>query len=272
MKKIYFILLFINLCFGQSKKDTLTIYFDSNEYKINSESEVILQTFFLKKTIEITNVAVEGFCDDVGKTNANASLADNRAKIIADYLKNNYSIIATSVIGKGELQTLNSSNPELLRKGNRKAVIVIEYSIKKVKADQDKSVSQYKNWNDSLKTGDKIIIQNLLFIGSTTRFEEPERAESELQKIVEYLKSNPKIEIEIQGHVCCISKSFKDARDVYSGKNNLSETRAKKVYDYFVSHEIVPERMSFKGYGRQFPIPNGEEMQNKRVEIVIMKM
>jgi outer membrane protein OmpA-like peptidoglycan-associated protein len=145
MKKIYFILLFINLCFGQSKKDTLTIYFDSNEYKINSESEVILQTFFLKKTIEITNVAVEGFCDDVGKTNANASLADNRAKIIADYLKNNYSIIATSVIGKGELQTLNSSNPELLRKGNRKAVIVIEYSIKKVKADQDKSVSQYKN-------------------------------------------------------------------------------------------------------------------------------
>ncbi len=272
MKKIFFIFLFINLGFGQSKKDTLTIYFDSNEYKINSDSEVILQTFFSKKTIEITNITIEGFCDDVGKTNANASLADNRAKIIADYLKINYSILASSVIGKGELPTSITSNPEIVRKGNRKAVIVVEYSLKKVKSEQKTSVSTYKNWNDLLKIGDKIIIQNLLFIGSTTRFEEPEKAESELQKIVEYLKSNPKIEIEIQGHVCCISKSYKDARDVYSGKNNLSETRAKKVYDYFVSHEIVPERLSFKGFGRQFPIPNGEEMQNKRVEVVIKKM
>lgn len=144
MKKIFFILLFINLGFGQSKKDTLTIYFDSNEHTINSESEVILQTFFSKKTIKITNIAIEGYCDDVGKTNANASLADNRAKIVADYLENKYSIMASSVIGKGELPTLNISNPEFLRKRNRKAVIVVEYSLKKVKSDQKPSISGYK--------------------------------------------------------------------------------------------------------------------------------
>lgn len=272
MKKFLFLLLLINFGFSQSKKDTLTIYFESNEFKISPENEVVLRTFFSNKEIEITSVSIEGFCDDIGKENANDKLATNRAKIVADFLENNFALQATTVKGKGEVALNNSTNPENYRKTNRKATLIIDYQNKVKKSIEKPSLFAYKTFDDLLKTGDKIIIQNLIFNGSTTVFENPVEAEASLQKVVNYLKSNPKMEIEIQGHVCCISKSFKDARDVTSGKNNLSETRAKRVYDYFIANGIIPERLTYKGYGRMFPIVNGEEMKNKRVEILVKKI
>jgi outer membrane protein OmpA-like peptidoglycan-associated protein len=272
MKKILLLLLLVNFGFGQSKKDTLTVYFESNEFKISPENEAVLSSFFSNKEITITSVAIEGFCDDIGKENANDKLATNRAKIVADYLENNFAILATTVTGKGEVALDDVTNPEKYRKTNRKATLVVEYQNKIKKSSVKSSPSVYKTFDDFLKTGDKIIIQNLIFNGSSTVFEDPEEAEASLQKVVNYLKSNPNMEIEIQGHVCCISKSFKDARDAKSGKNNLSETRAKRVFDYFIDNGIVPERLTYKGYGRMFPIVNGEEMKNKRVEILVKKI
>lgn len=114
-------------------------------------------------------------------------------------------------------------------------------------------------------------MKNLLFLGSLTVFQSPEDAEDELQKVISYLNSHPDTKIEIQGHVCCISNSFKDAYDRNSQKNNLSQTRAQKVFDYLVKKGIPPTRMNYVGYGRRFPIPGGVEQDNKRVEILILE-
>ena len=55
-------------------------------------------------------------------------------------------------------------------------------------------------------------------------------------------------------------------------RNNLSHTRAQKVFDYLIEKGISPNRMTYMGYGRKFPIPGGIESDNKRVEILITKI
>ena len=62
--------------------------------------------------------------------------------------------------------------------------------------------------------------------------------------------------------------------DVYC--NQLSEARAKQVYDYFVKNNIDPDRLAFKGYGKRFPVAKDDTLegrqQNQRVEIKIVKL
>lgn len=96
----------------------------------------------------------------------------------------------------------------------------------------------------------------------------------ELDKLVSFLKENPEINIEIGGHT--------DSR----GSNNqqLSESRAKSVYDYVVSKGVDAGRMTHKGYGSSKPIRTDKEIaklatdkekeaahqQNRRVEYKII--
>ena len=70
----------------------------------------------------------------------------------------------------------------------------------------------------------------------------------ELNKLVEFLESNPKVKIEIGGHT--------DSR----GNNNmeLSNDRAKSVYDYVVNKGIDASRLTYKGYGATKPVYTDE--------------
>jgi OOP family OmpA-OmpF porin len=84
-----------------------------------------------------------------------------------------------------------------------------------------------------------------------------------LDKIVEILKDNPELKIEIQGHT----------DDVGSAAYNkyLSEHRAKAVMEYFVQEGINPDRLSSTGYGSTKPkVPNDSaenRARNRRVEL-----
>lgn len=271
------LLLFIVTSFGfaQEQQKIVTVFFNSNDFSINLEAEKTLNSFFSDKEILISSIEVEGFCDDVGSIESNKILSFNRANAVAEYLQDNYNLEADAFEGKGEIE-LNSLdiNSDEIRKKNRKSTLKINFSkiSKKATATLLTSYIGYKKLDDSLKIGDKILIENIIFKGSLTHFVDDEIAERELSKIVAFLIKNPTVSIEIHGHVCCISKAFKDARDVESGKNNLSETRAKKIYDFLVSKGISKNRMTHAGFGRQFPIPNTDEMLNKRVEIVIVKL
>lgn len=88
-----------------------------------------------------------------------------------------------------------------------------------------------------------------------------------LDKDVLLLKKDKTLDISIEGH-CDIVGS-----DEYN--QQLSERRAKTVYDYFASNGIDPSRMKTVGWGRTRPVvPNTTEAnraRNRRVEIVIIK-
>ncbi len=275
MKKIILFLFFTSLLYSQEQKKTLTLLFNSNDFLVTLDAEILLNTFFLDETISIETITISGFCDDVGTDENNKILSNKRANAVAEYLQDNYNLEVDELFAKGEI-ALNSleKNIEFSRKNNRKVVLEISYLKAEIEPQLGikKEYVGYKTFQDKLIVGDKIIIENILFKGSSTYFVDDEKAAKELSKIVTYLNENPKTSIEIQGHVCCISKLFKDARDIESGKNNLSFTRAKKIFDFLISKGITTSRMTYAGYGRQFPLPNTIEELNKRVEIVIVDL
>ncbi len=277
MNRIYLLFLFCcSILYSQEEQKSIVVLFNSNEFALSSEAEGTLSAFFSDETLVISSISIEGFCDDIGSIENNLILSTNRAQSVANYLKKGFNLNCNSILGKGELPLINSSVDES-RKNNRKAILEITFSKSSEEniisnKDSEKRYKNYKTFSDKLVVGDKIIIKNLLFKGSLTIFENPEEAIIELDKIVTYLNENSNTTIEIQGHVCCIGSAHSDAHDRFSGKNNLSHTRAQKVFDYLTEKGVSPNRMTHMGYGRKFPIPGGIESDNKRVEILITKI
>lgn len=76
----------------------------------------------------------------------------------------------------------------------------------------------------------------------------------ELNKLVEFLLTNPTIHIELGGHT--------DTRGDANDNTVLSTNRAKSVYDYIVSRGISAERLTYKGYGETVNINTDEMISN----------
>ena len=274
---LIFLLLLANGALAQSSLETITVFFDSNEFTLQSEQKVNIISFFSAENTIIESITVEGFCDDIGSNEANIELSKKRAISVENFIKKEFNAIATIVEGKGEIALSNTTSIEQERKKNRKVTIQIAFTKINNEAGNNEKIikdiySTYKTFSDKLEVGDKIIIKKLFFKGGSTLFQEEAEAEEELKKIVDFLLLNPNVSIEIQGHVCCIPTQYKDAYDRVSGKTNLSETRSKKIYDYLIGKGISGDQITHKGYGRQFPIPDAEEPFNKRVEILITKI
>lgn len=87
---------------------------------------------------------------------------------------------------------------------------------------------------------------------------------AQLDEVVRILKSNPTLNIRIEGHT--------------SGANSesnmkLSQKRAESVKEYFISKMIAPGRIRAVGYGSTRPLgqPDGnkENPADRRVELII---
>lgn len=271
-------LFFITFLSAQTQEKEVSLFFDSGSDMLSVFEEAKLDSFFATDSIVVNSIALEGYCDDVGSEKDNLILSQNRAENVAAYVKSSQQIMDISTIGKGEIPLTGTLEIIQQRQSNRKVCVLISYTLNPkpkpatAKLPEVDTYIGYKTLTDTLKTGDKLILKNLIFIASTTVFEDAEISEPELLKYVEYMKANPQIRFEIHGHVCCISKSFRDARNIYTGKNNLSVDRAKRIYDYFVEKGIDKSRMVYKGFGRQFPRTDVPEKFNKRVEIVITNL
>jgi outer membrane protein OmpA-like peptidoglycan-associated protein len=92
-----------------------------------------------------------------------------------------------------------------------------------------------------------------------------------IKELAEILKTYKTETFEIVGHINYQSRfDSTHLTDLYQ----LSERRAKAVYDYLESHGISPSRMTFKGVGNSQPIypsPVDDEQRRKnmRVQIII---
>ena len=89
----------------------------------------------------------------------------------------------------------------------------------------------------------------------------------ELNKVVDFLKENPSVEIEIAGH------TDNKGSDDYNA--NLSQGRSQSVVDYIVSQGIDAARLSAHGYGESKPIDTNDtdagRANNRRVEFTVLK-
>ena len=115
-----------------------------------------------------------------------------------------------------------------------------------------------------MESGAKMVIENILFnTGAATLL--PESFNS-LNKLVNLLRENPKVKIEVSGHT--------DNTGSASTNKTLSRNRALSVRNYLISQGIAGERVEYNGYGFDRPIepnttPEGRAA-NRRVEIEIL--
>ena len=116
-----------------------------------------------------------------------------------------------------------------------------------------------------IKNGDSFVLNNILFeFDRATLLNE---SKFEIAKIVEWMKTNPKLSIELQGYT----------DNVGSVEYNLelSKKRAKAVYQELVNNEISTDRLSHQGLGDSFPVASnitefGRSL-NRRTVIKVIK-
>ncbi|MFH1322162.1 MAG: OmpA family protein [Bacteroidota bacterium] len=106
-----------------------------------------------------------------------------------------------------------------------------------------------------LIVGTKIVLNNIFFDHDMATLR-PEST-SELNRLVNVMKDNPSIKIEISGH------TDNTGSDAYNQK--LSENRAKAVVDYLIQKSITTERMEYKGYGESVPIATNDTEEGKQL-------
>ena len=114
-----------------------------------------------------------------------------------------------------------------------------------------------------LEAGEKIILRNIFY--ETDRYVLLEESVVELNKLLEFLKDNPSLAIEIGGHTDNIGSA--------SYNLDLSLRRASEVYSYLIGHGIPEERLSYNGYGYTEPVASNDTEEgramNRRTEIRI---
>ena len=93
------------------------------------------------------------------------------------------------------------------------------------------------------KPGGPVVLANVLFDLDSDRL----RKESfvELNDFAAFMKSNPKMKIQLQGHT---DSQGNDAHNL-----DLSKRRAKSVFEYLVKQGVEANRMTHEGYGETQP-------------------
>ncbi|MDD5569603.1 MAG: OmpA family protein [Bacteroidales bacterium] len=116
-----------------------------------------------------------------------------------------------------------------------------------------------------LKVGQTIKLENIFF--ETDKSVLLKESYKELNELLKIMNQNPKMKIEISGHT--------DNTGSETHNKELSEARAKAVYDFLISKGIKEERITYKGYGYSKPIAKNStdegRQKNRRVEFKIIE-
>jgi OmpA-OmpF porin, OOP family len=118
---------------------------------------------------------------------------------------------------------------------------------------------------EQIKVGTTVTLKTLQF--ERGKAELLPASYGELDKLAEFMKENPTVEIEISGHT--------DNQGDPKLNVELSENRVKSTTDYLVSKGIEKNRIKGKGHGGSKPLASNlkEETRklNRRVEMTIIK-
>jgi outer membrane protein OmpA-like peptidoglycan-associated protein len=255
MKTIAFLILgfFTSICFAQKQFE---VFFDFNKDFPNQQS--ILDFNGWKATSNINEVIrIEGYCDSVDTKNYNKKLAERRIESVLKLLKSS-SVAITKDIKK--IAVGKDFEQSQVQEENRKVIIYYtEPSLEKPKSVLYESIK-------NAKVGERIKLSNIYFYNNSART--VSKSQTTLYDLLCVMEDNPKLKIEIQGHICC---------QIETDINDVSTARAKAIYNFLIRNKIDRTRMSYKGFGTTrpiYPIPEKNEIEaneNRRVEIMIVE-
>ena len=253
MKKILFLFLLLSsISFGQNK---FTVYFDTDSDQLRLNELTRFDDFLRNKKVKFTKLI--GYCDYRATNGYNDTLAFNRAKFVSHIIEKVADQKQIEIESKGENFEQNSDLAL-----NRK--VEIYYEETPIEVVEKVATNNLINQVSNAKVGDKLILKNLYFYDRSGIL----RPESKpvMEELLAIMRANPKLKIEIQGHICCIDKDYR----------NLSTDRAKQIKRFLVYNGIQEYRVKTKGFGVSqpiYPIPEATPEQaaaNRRVEIEIL--
>lgn len=291
--KFLFIYIFLQSVFSFSQEQ-FVLYFESNKHETTKIENKKLQDWMLANK-EVKIVAINGYTDEDGTSGFNDTLAKKRVNFIFNQVKDKIKIredFKTRSFGENFKQSANKAENRkvtiyyLLEKdlakedeilGIKKEEIVVQpkkeinYPKEVVIENPDGSRVEYKLNVEFMKqignsaVGDKLKIDNLNFVINT--FAVVNESRSKLYELLLVMQNNSKLKIELQGHLCCMTKDRVD----------LSTQRAKAISNFLRQNGIESSRVAYKGFGVSqplFPIPEKDEAEraaNRRVEILILE-
>jgi outer membrane protein OmpA-like peptidoglycan-associated protein len=270
--KYLILLLFALLTFISFNQElTAHVYFNINEAKLTAEAKETLDEFIFKS--QNKQVEISGYSDSTGSEDYNLALSKNRAESVAEYLM-------AKGISKNQLRTLifkgESTIAPTLEQNRQVTLLVINEDFVQP-INRASHLSKTKDGELNQETIDKIEVGDILNVGGLEFY--PGRhyltaySLPLLDKITAVLTDNPKVKIEIQGHICCQPNG--DGLDADTGTRNLSEHRAEFIYLELIKRGVSEDRLTYKGFGASRKLEkeiSPEAMQrNRRVSILIIE-
>ncbi|TAE38256.1 MAG: flagellar motor protein MotB [Runella slithyformis] len=118
---------------------------------------------------------------------------------------------------------------------------------------------------DRLATNLTFVLENIYY--DLNKYNIRPDAAVELDKLVQILKDNPSVKIELSSHT--------DSRSPDAYNNTLSQNRARSAVEYVITKGIVADRLTAKGYGETRLIikdakTEEEHQKNRRTEFTIL--
>jgi len=274
--RIIFLLISLNL---YSQDDSLSIFFESAKFDISYNQQVKLERFIAMLDEDKYNgFRMYGYADYVGDYGYNLELSQNRLNEVRKFL-NSRGITDEMIIdniARGELS--DKSEDEIGNSKSRRVDIIyaqieivdvaeteineqVEPQEKQIIKEDPKSIDEI----DDAEVGTNLILKNLNFKPGTANILNKSRPV--LEKLLEIMRDNPSMKIEIQGHICCYSP--------FITHDGVAYARAKFVYDYLLNKGVSRYRLSFTDFGasRKLVEPELSEedrIKNRRVEIKIL--
>lgn len=268
--KFVFSIVFFWFGYFAFSQEQVTFYFDTDKFELNKTELAKLQQWIAEnKTSKI--LSITGSTDEVGSSGYNDTLSQKRVSYIFNQVNGKINIRPDfKSISLGEKGATSTNKAE-----NRKAIIhyLLEKDLEKedeilgIKEAVEVIIPENATLEEKVKlskVGAKIVLKNINFYQNT--FATVPESQGAMYDLLYVMQNNPNLKIEIQGHICCIDKDYR----------NLSTDRAKQIKRFLVYSGIPQHRIQTKGFGVSqpiYPIPEASEEQaaaNRRVEIQIL--
>ena len=235
--------------------DGKTGYFSSNNY--GDQDWNIYQFELYEEARPHTMVIVKGkvTVDEGDLENAVVEIRDTNANVISTG-------VVSSTQGKYAVATeLHPDNPQPLILNVKKEGYSFDTQIIKPEEITEEIVEKDAEVK-AVETGKVCDLRDIYY--ETNDFSLTQESKMLLALFVEFLKENPTVKVEIQGHTDNIGRDEDNLR--------LSENRAKSVYEYVIAQGISANRLRYKGYGESNPIAsnNTEEGRAKNRRTVFL--